>query len=265
MSRTLNLADRVLALGRRFQELGRAADALRMLGRLAGWRQLSAAVAEETQARLADLRMHHGQFAQARRHLAALIAHRPDHARYHYQLATAFDIDHKGSAQAAYEHYQRSLALDPNQADCLSDFGLLALKLGKEAEGLHALGRAVELAPDDSAVVGKLVEGLRRRGQLDEARLTLRAALFRNPRKQEFHKLWNDFRFQQACAVQQGAGQMHGVLPGTDEPVVLPFVGPADHAVPTARDRTRARPDWIAAFSPRSACGPARATDEKRA
>src|SRR5437773_1011865 len=117
MSRTLNLADRVLAIGRNLRELGRDEDALRMLGRLAGWQHLPAEVAEETQACLADIRMRHCQFAQARRHFAALLGYRPDNPRYHYRLAAAFDADQKGSAEAAYEHYRQSLELDPNQAD----------------------------------------------------------------------------------------------------------------------------------------------------
>src|SRR5689334_11449887 len=137
MSKTLNLADRVLARGRHLHELGYQRDAQRMLGRLANWQQLPASVAEETQARLADIQLRNGQYAQARRHLTAALAHRPDNARYHYLLATALDANERDQAQTAYEHYQRSLELDPNQADCLSDFGLLALSLRRDEEGLR--------------------------------------------------------------------------------------------------------------------------------
>ena len=66
MSKKLNLADRVLATGRNFQELGRDQDALRLLGRLAGWQHLAPDISEETLARLAEIHLAHGQFAQAR-------------------------------------------------------------------------------------------------------------------------------------------------------------------------------------------------------
>src|SRR5207245_3321779 len=172
--------------------------------------------------------MRHCQFAQARRHLAALLVLRPDNPQYHYLLAGAFDPDKEDSAEAACEHYRRSLELDPNQADCLSDFGLLALRLGKDEEGLQALRRAVELAPDDPGVVGKLAEGLARSGKLEEARLTLRAAFFRNSRNHAFRKLWNDFRFREVCADQQAARQTREASPQQDEPGLLPFLCLAD-------------------------------------
>ncbi len=264
MSMTLNLADHVLRVGRNLQEVGRASDALRMLERLAGWKHLPAEVAEETHACLAEIRMRHCQFAHAHRHLAALLDLGPDNPRYHYLLAATFDPDKRGSGEAAYEHYRRSLELDPNQADCLSDLGLLALRLGKDEEGLQALRRAVDLAPDDPDVVGKLAEGLGRCGKLEEARLTLRAAMFRNSRNPAFRKLWNDFRFQQVCANKQ-ARQMDEASPQADEPVLLPFLSLVDAIAKRGWDRQRVRPDRASSLSPPNQRGSARASDQKRA
>src|SRR5262249_2735450 len=148
----------------------------------------------------------------------------------HYLLATAFDADDKDQALAAYGHFRQSLKLDPNQADCLSEFGVLALRLHKDAEGLRALRRAAELTPVDGEVLDKLVQGLLRCGKLEDARLTLRAALFRNPGTYAFQKLWSDFRFHQACETQQAARQ-HGEDHGeTEEPVLLPFLRLAGRA-----------------------------------
>lgn len=239
MSKTLNLTDRVLARGRHLHELGFQMDAQRMLGRLANWQQLPDAVAEETQARLADIHLRDGHYTQARRHLAAALAHRPDNARYHYLLATALDAGETNQAEAAYKHYRRSLELDPNQADCLSDFGLLALRLDRNEEGLQALRQAVAVAPDDAVVVGKLLDGLRRCGLCEEARLTLRAALFRNPRSYAFAKLWSTFRFEQACQAQQMARQHGGTSTATDKPVLLPFLRLADNGAPKPRHGRR--------------------------
>jgi Tfp pilus assembly protein PilF len=265
MSRTLNLAERTLAHGRNLHELGCDREAAWLLSRLAGWRQLPAEVAEETQSRLADIRFRHEQYAQARRHLAAVLLHRPDHARGHYQLASAFDPDEKDQAQAAYEHYQQSLQLDPNQPDCLSDFGLLALKLGKDEEGLQALRRAVELAPDDPGVLGKLIEGLRQCGHLEEARCTLRAALFRNSRNDAFHRLWNDFRFQRAHEAQQAARRFDRGSSEADEPAVLPFAPAQGTKEPTAPHRRRFRLDGASPVSPPHTPRQARIPDRKHA
>src|SRR5439155_17304165 len=126
------------------------------------------------------------------------------------------------------------------QADCLSDFGRLALRLGKEEEGFQALRQAVALAPDNPAVVGKLAEGLRSCGQFEEARLTLWAALFRNPRSPAFHKLWNDYRFRQAWVAQQAARGSWETAPETEEPVVLPLWDGAGERARPARDGKRA-------------------------
>src|SRR5207244_13334663 len=84
MSRTLNLSQRLLERGRFLQEIGRTHDAVRVLGRLAGLRDLPAAAAEETQTRLAEMHLRQYQFAQARRHLTAALTHNPTTARYHY-------------------------------------------------------------------------------------------------------------------------------------------------------------------------------------
>src|SRR5262249_12819596 len=131
MSMKLNLADCLLAMGRRFQELGRDYDARQVLGKLGNLRQLPAAVAEETQVRLAAMGLKNPRFHRARRHLTAALAHQPDNARYHYLLAGALNSDHRADPQRALEHYQRSLELDPKQPLCLGEYGLLALTLGK--------------------------------------------------------------------------------------------------------------------------------------
>ncbi len=241
MSKTLNLADRVLAMAKNLAELGREGDALRLLDRLAGWQQLPTSVAEETYACLAAIRLRHHQYTQARHALAAALVYRPDNARYHYLLATTLERDQKGGAQAAYEHYRRSLELDPDQPDCLSAFGRLALAMEKHEEGLQALRRAVDLAPDNPQVIDKLVDGLHRCGRLEEARLTLRAALFRNRRIYAFQKRWNDFRFQQAREAQRAARHSRQAEEETERPALLPFLHLAPGGMLKARTRKRAR------------------------
>ena len=57
MSKTLNLSEHLLERGRFLQGLGRTRDAMRVFGRLAGLRDLPAPMAEETQIRLAEMRL----------------------------------------------------------------------------------------------------------------------------------------------------------------------------------------------------------------
>jgi tetratricopeptide (TPR) repeat protein len=241
MSRTLNLTDRLLERGRFLQEIGRTHDAARILGRLAGLRELPAPAAEETQARLAEMHLRQYKFAQARRHLTAALAHSPDDARYHYLLGIAHDQDEEGDPQSAFEHFRRSLEIDPDQPRCLGEFGILALCLGHNEEGLKALRRGVDLAPDDPDTVGKLVEGLCLAEQPEEARLALRAALFRNPRHQGFRKLWNDFQWEQLHEQQEAERQARQAARDDEEeaPAVLPFVRPEPGSVPAAQQRRK--------------------------
>ena len=203
MTTTLNLVDHLLALGRNYQEVGRFTDAEDVLGRLAGFRELPADAAEETQARLAELHLRRRKYARARRCLAVALAHQPDSARYHLLMAAALQADDRGDLQRADEHYRRSLELDPQQVKCRSESGLLAVRLGRTEEGLTRLRQAVEAAPGDLEALRKLVKGLRLADRGDEARAAIRAGLFRNPRNLRFRRLWRDYQFKQLRVMQQ--------------------------------------------------------------
>jgi tetratricopeptide (TPR) repeat protein len=224
MSMTLNLADRLLAKCRNYQTLGRDRDALLHLKRLAGFRELPAEVAEETQARLGELQIKRQKYTRARRHLTAALRCRPDSARYHYLMALAVESDERTTdTQRAADHYRRSLELEPEQAECLARYGSLLLTLGKRDEGLECLRRGVDLDPSNPDAVGKLAAGLRLGGQVDEARAVLREAMFCNNRDARFQRLWNDFQFGQARREQEAARRGVEEVAG---PVLLPFARP---------------------------------------
>ncbi len=224
MMPTLNLVDRVLAMGRRYQDVGRHRDAVTVLTRLSRFRFLPAEVAEETQARLAEIHLKRRKYKHARRHLTAALRHQPDNARYHYLLATALQAEEGDDLQRAGEHYRRALELDPGHVKCLADYGLLLLRLGQTEEGLVRLREAAERAPEDVEVLGKLVKGLRQAGRGDEARSVLQIALFRNSRSPRFRKLWNEFRFQQARRRDSERLKSGGDDGDEEQPIVLPFV-----------------------------------------
>jgi tetratricopeptide (TPR) repeat protein len=223
MTETLNLFDHVLAMGRRYQDAGCHRDALRVLGRLASFRDVPAATAEETQVRLAELQLKRRKFARARRHLAAALSYQPDSARLNHLMATATQADDRGDLDRAVDYFRRAIELDPERVPCLAEGGLLAVRLGHTEEGLALLRRAVEREPDNADVVAKLAKGLRLAGQADEARAVLRAALFRNPRSARFRRLWDEFQFQRARQGQEGERRRRSRGAG-EGPVLLPFV-----------------------------------------
>jgi Tfp pilus assembly protein PilF len=225
MMPTLNLVEGVLAMGRRYQEVGRHRDAVAIFTRLSQFRYLPAAAAEEAQARLAEIYLKRRKYKHARRHLTAALQHQPDNARYHYLLATALCAEEGADLPRAGAHYRRALELDPGHIKCLADYGQLLLRLGQTEEGLACLRQAAERAPRDVEVLSKLVKGLRLSGRSDEARSVLHLAMFRNGRSPQFRKLWNEFRFQQARRRrdterrQQAENEADG-----EQPVLLPFL-----------------------------------------
>jgi tetratricopeptide (TPR) repeat protein len=245
MSMTLNLADRLLSAGRNFQTLGRNQDALEALNRLAGFRDLPAAIAEETQARLAEIHLARGKYNRARRHLTAALVHKPQSARYHYLMAMALASDVTADRQRAAEHYRRSLEIDPQQPTCLGEFGLLALRLGQPEEGLASLRRAAEMAPSDVRALGRLVQGLGEEGRWEEARKLVRAAIFRNPKSADFRRLWEDFQYGELRR-QQIARAGKGASVEDDGPTLLPFVRPPAGSAPVRLGRRIIRHDFAA-------------------
>ena len=244
MIATLNLVDHVLALGRRYQEVGRHRDAMTALNRLSRFCFLPAEVAEETQARLAEIHLKRRKYKQARRHLTAALRHQPDNARYHYLLATALQAEEGGDLDRAGEHYRRALELDPGHLKCLADYGQLLLRLGQTEEGLVRLRKAAERAPDDVEILGKLVKGLRLSGRTDEARSVLQMALFRNARSPRFRKLWDEFRFQQARRRREAERlQQSEEDAAAEPPVLLPFVRVVNEESPASACPTIVRHD----------------------
>jgi tetratricopeptide (TPR) repeat protein len=223
MHTTLNLVEHALAMGRKYQELGRHRDALAVFTRLSGFRELPAHAAEEAQARLAEMHLKRRRFTKARRHLTAALRHSPDCARYHFLMATALHADEPGDLERAAGHLRRALELDPDNPRWLADAGLVALRLGQVEQGLGQLRAAAELAPQDAEVVGKLVKGLRQAGRADEARDCLRAALFRNPRAPRFRRLWGEFQLD-VLRRRQGERSRRKPEAAAEEPVLLPFV-----------------------------------------
>jgi tetratricopeptide (TPR) repeat protein len=265
MSRTLNLIRRLLARGRKLHKLGVDHDARLTLRRLSGFRQLPAGVAEEVQRRLAELHLKQRRYTRARRHLAALLSHQPDNPHYHYLMARAVEKDLRGDPKRAIEHYRQALALEPDHPRYLTDFGLACLRVGRHSEGLEALRRALELAPADVTVVGRVADGLGQRGRYREALRAVRAAIFRNPHEGRFRRLWQDVRFRQAHAAQQAA-RRQALTPADGEgPTLLPFVSPPEASEPARVGLKLYRHDIVPTIPHPHIPRPAHKTDQKHA
>jgi tetratricopeptide (TPR) repeat protein len=266
MSTTLNLVDRLLARGRHFQKLGRDHDALHVLGRLATFRELPQDIAEETEARLAEIHLRRGRPRKARRHLTAALAHQPDNARYHELMGRAVEADARADPERALEHYRRALELDPDQPECLRAAGLLAVRLGQAEEGLRNLRRATEIAPDDPDILGQLVTGLCLAKRDKEAASVLRISLFRHPRDARFRKLRLDFQFDQLRHEQEAArlvGDRDGATgPG---PTILPFVRPTQPVHRARTGRRILRHDGASGSQPPHRVQPATQPDHRHA
>src|SRR5438132_542193 len=145
MSRTLNLAEGLLSMGRTHQGLGRVHDALTILSRLSRLRELPPGVAEETQARLGEIQLQRKKYTRARRHLRVALRYDPANAHYHHLLARALAEHDSEKWERAADHYRRALELDPERVDCLTGLGLLCVKMGHADEGVEHLKQAVEL------------------------------------------------------------------------------------------------------------------------
>jgi tetratricopeptide (TPR) repeat protein len=223
MSRTLNFIEHLLARGRRLHSLGQLQNAARTLKRLGSFEHLPSSAVEEVHAELAQLRLAQQHYGKARRHLAFLLTQHPDNAGYLYQMARTHDLDREANPATALEYYRRSLKVDSEQPRCLCDFGLLAVAVGDdEEEGISALKRAAELAPDDPEIVGKVVEGLCQAEVDNEAAKILRAALFRNSRDRRFHQLWSRYQFQRLQQDQQ-ASRIRLSIAEEEMPMILAF------------------------------------------
>lgn len=265
MSRTLNLIRRLLARGRKLHKLNVDQDALLTLSRLAGFRELPAGVAEEVQRGLAEILLKQRKYPRARRHLAALLARRPENPHYHYLMARAVEKDDRADPKRAVGHYRAALAIEPNHPRYLADFGLAALRSGGRREGLTALRRALELAPDDGAILGKVVDGLGQRGRYREALRAVRAAMFRRPHEARLRTLWKDVRFRQAHAVQQAARRGVLALAGGEGPTLLAFVPLPDAARPAPAGPKLYRHDTGSTIPHPHFPRPARKMDQKHA
>ena len=217
MNEPLVLIDQLLAKVRQLENQGCQQEAQRLLTRLANFRDLPEPVALEVRNRLARLFLRQHRFGAARHHLTAASAPAPPclhplFAGPRRQTACPEDL------QRAADHLRQAVQLAPRRPRYWVAYGKMLLKQGKLAKGLRCL-RARKLAPGDVGVLTRVVRGLIRAEQWQEARQTVQDALFLLPRCPAVAKLWSDVRFQ-----ERGAGKNTSAIsrPGERRRTLVP-------------------------------------------
>jgi tetratricopeptide (TPR) repeat protein len=95
-----------------------------------------------------------GNVAEARTHLNAAIAAKPDLAKAHYELA---ELDLRSNElAAAYRELMTVLRLDPDHEQAYGNLGYIYSLAGKKAEARAAFEKALQLDPGDSIVRDQL-------------------------------------------------------------------------------------------------------------
>ena len=233
MSGTLHFIDRLLDIGRNYQRMHRHRAALRCFGRIAALPDLTTDAAQETHSRLAELYLRRHRWCKARRHLNIALLYQPECARYHRLLGKALAKGRDADLPRAIAAYEKALELEPEQPRWLAQLGVLCIRHGEIEEGLGALMRAVQMAPDDPALLAVLVKALCRQRRSQEAERVLRAARFRHSGDSRFEGLWQQFRFRQLQAAQRTARRNADTIWRTADggPVILKFAAPAPQPV----------------------------------
>ncbi len=226
MSQTLDLVTGLLAAARRLQDLGHSRPALHLLQRLAVFRQLPPATAEEVHSRLAELYGGREEFKPARRHLTIALTYRPQHAAYHHRMARLIEDDSDASIDRAGRYHRRAVRGEPDNAAYWAAYGEFLLGAGRTRAGRHALRRAFRLAHFDVALVGEVAAILRVVDLWADARKILRRALFLNARDRRFRQLWQRHQFAEVHHNQQRSEPR--VDRATGLPNLLPFLRTAD-------------------------------------
>jgi Flp pilus assembly protein TadD len=231
MSTTINLVEQLLARARRFREVGQPFQAFDLLKRLPLLPDVPAQVAAAVRGQMGELLLRRRRYRQARRHLVEALRLDPGSARYHFLLGLAWQHDPEGDPDRAARHYGRSLRAHPRQPRCLGEAGLLDIQRGNTDRGLIRLRRAVELAPTNAMVVGRLVRGLIRAGLPDEATQAAHEALFQAPRCPKIRQVWIDLQLLRLRRQQERSAEQLG----DDAPILLPFVKAFGEKVAEAR------------------------------
>jgi cytochrome c-type biogenesis protein CcmH/NrfG len=209
----LSLAEHVLNRGRLMIQVGRPADARRLLGRLVRQPELAPSLRAEALRQLAMIATAAAQCRRARRLLAAAIRLRRHADELYVEYARAVEADPDGDPRLAVKALRRAVGIDPFEPRSWAALGSAAARAGDRTLARKAFRRAVRLGTDNIDTLGEIVDGLVALGRVRDARAVLTAARFRNPADAGLVGLWDRFRFSLAACGQRRARTGRGILP----------------------------------------------------
>lgn len=162
------------ALGRRHGLHGAALDALeRRVARAAR------GAPSQNEIDAVTLLMRDGRLDDVEREARALVADCPRHPFGHKALGVTHH--RRGELVPAIDAMQRAAALDPANAETLSNLGFMLKQAGRLSEAEAPLRRSLELRPGSADTHNNLATLLLAAGRLSEAEASARAALARAP------------------------------------------------------------------------------------
>jgi tetratricopeptide (TPR) repeat protein len=115
------------------------------------------------QERIARVETEQGQHDQAVAALTRAVAINPSSIALQQAAARALIAD--GRFADAYAHYQKMLKRFPNDADALTNYGLLAVRLGHPEEAMDSWQKSVEINPSQPNAHLYLAEAFDQRGE----------------------------------------------------------------------------------------------------
>jgi len=120
------------------------------------------------------------QFDPAVALLGNLIRTWPKNEQAHLLLGIAHY--YRGDAQASCLAFERTLSINPGNADAWHNLGNALVRQGRDSEAVNAFDKALEITPKRDDASYNLALCLRRLGELDAARAELEKLLARKPR-----------------------------------------------------------------------------------
>lgn len=123
--------------------------------------------------------LNNGQLAQAETLANSLIAAHPQVFILHHVLSLALDGQQK--FEAATLSYQNAIKLQPNNTDCLFNFGIALTQLNRLEEAANAYLQCITAKPNFFEAHGNLGTIYQRQGKLDAAINSYQAGLKINP------------------------------------------------------------------------------------
>lgn len=173
-------------------------------------------------------------------------------AEGHYMKANQSVVS--GQMDAAVAEYKQALALDPQYADALSDYGTVLVYKGQWEEAADCFRRACQSKPNDSLFRYNYARALKKLGKRDEYVAELKTAYALNPRdkdvllaladaSRQLGDATNSIRYiQEAVRLYPKSADLHNSLS-----IALFNAGARSQAIEQAREAIQLNPSLTAA------------------